>query len=47
MGLSSVQKGDIIESQVANMLMLLSDGELTPSIPIVDDYGVDLIYGTN
>lgn len=45
MALSSIQKGNIVESQVANLLILLSDGELTPSIPIVDDHGVDLIVG--
>lgn len=45
MALTSVQKGNIIESQVANILMLVSDGELTPSLPIVDDYGVDIILG--
>lgn len=43
MSLSSMQKGNIIESQVANLLMLVSDGRLTPSIPIGDDHGVDLI----
>jgi len=43
MALSSIQKGNVIESQVANMLMLVSDGELAPFVPIVDDAGVDLI----
>jgi len=45
MPLTSVQKGNIIESQVANILMLVSDGDLTPSLPIVDDYGVDIVLG--
>lgn len=45
MPLTSVQKGNIIESQIANILMLVSDGELTPSLPIVDDYGVDIVLG--
>jgi hypothetical protein len=46
MALSSVQKGNIIESQIANLLMLVSDGALSPSLPIVDDYGVDIVLGT-
>lgn len=45
MPLTSVQKGNIIESQIANILMLVSDGDLTPSLPIVDDYGVDIVLG--
>ena len=43
MSLSSQQKGNIVESQIANMLMLASNGELSPFLPIVDDAGVDLI----
>lgn len=43
MPLSSVQKGNIIESQIANTLILISEGRLCPSIPIVDDSGIDLI----
>jgi len=43
MVLTSMQKGSIIESQIANLLMVVSDGELSPFMPIVDDAGVDLI----
>jgi hypothetical protein len=43
MNLSTVQKGNIIESQIANILILQSDGNISPSIPIVDDNGIDLI----
>lgn len=43
MGLSSIQKDNIIESQIANILILISDGELSPFIPLVDDDGIDLI----
>lgn len=41
--LSSKQKGNIIETQIANIITLLSEGNICPSIPIVDDYGIDLI----
>ncbi|MGG1520212.1 hypothetical protein ABE504_32880 [Paenibacillus oryzisoli] len=41
--LSSVQKGKLIESQIANMLTLVSDGQINVSIPIVDDDGIDLL----
>ena len=41
--LTSSQKGNLIESHVANMITLLSDGEIAASIPIVDDFGIDLL----
>lgn len=41
--LTSSQKGNLIESQVANLITLLSDGEIAASIPIVDDFGIDLL----
>lgn len=41
--LTASQKGNIIESQIANMITLLSDGEIAASIPIVDDFGIDLL----
>lgn len=43
MMLTASQKGNIIESQIANMVTLLSDGEIAASIPIVDDFGIDLL----
>ena len=33
------------QSQIANLLMIVSDGELVPYRPIVDDSGVDLVVG--
>jgi transposase len=45
MSLSSQQKGKIVESQIANLLILLSKGTLTPNLPIVDDYGIDIVLG--
>ena len=45
MGLSPPQKGNIVESQIANLLILLSDGSLTPNLPVVDDYGIDIVLG--
>ena len=45
MALTSVQKGNVIESQIATLLMLISDGELAPYRPLVDDDGIDLIVG--
>lgn len=41
--LTSSQKGNIIESQIANMVTLLSNGDIAASIPIVDDFGIDLL----
>ena len=41
--LTASQKGNIIESQIANMITLLSNGEISASIPIVDDFGIDLL----
>lgn len=43
MALSSMQKGNIVESQIANLLMLASNGNLSPFLPLVDDAGIDLI----
>lgn len=38
-----MQKGNIVESQIANLLMLASNGNLSPFLPLVDDAGIDLI----
>jgi hypothetical protein len=43
MPLISIQKGNIIEAQVANQLLIVSDGVLSPFLPIVDDAGIDLV----
>lgn len=43
MSLSPVQKGKIVEAHVANQIMLLSEGELSPFLPIADDAGIDLV----
>lgn len=42
-GLTSTQKGRITEQLVAGMLLLASNGRLTPFVPLADDDGVDLI----
>lgn len=43
---SSTQIGAIAENLVANVLMLASDGRLSPFSPFADDDGIDLlIYG--
>jgi hypothetical protein len=41
--LSDKQKGNLIESLIANTLLLESDGELCANIPLIDDFGVDMI----
>lgn len=41
--LTASQKGNLIESLIANLITLNSNGEIAPSIPIVDDFGVDLL----
>ena len=44
MGLGSSQKGKAVESLLAATCIIGSDGELSVSIPMVDDEGVDLIF---
>jgi hypothetical protein len=41
--LNDKQKGKLIESMIANTLMRESNGELCASVPLVDDYGVDIV----
>lgn len=43
MTLGSTQKGKVVESLIAATCILGSDGELSVSVPLVDDEGVDLI----
>ena len=40
---SSTQIGAIAENLVANVLMLASDGRLSPFSPVADDDGIDLL----
>lgn len=44
MVLGSTQKGKVVESLIAATCILGSDGELSVSIPLVDDEGVDMIF---
>jgi len=43
MGISSSQKGRVIEQLVGATLILQSNGALRVSLPLVDDEGVDLV----
>jgi hypothetical protein len=42
-GLTSTQKGKIVESLVSSSLMLISNGRLSSFAPLSDDCGIDLI----
>lgn len=43
MGLTSTQKGKVVESLIAATCILESDGRLSVSIPFVDDEGIDIV----
>ncbi len=44
MGLSTTQKGKIVENLVALTCILGSDGKLSANFPFIDDEGVDLMF---
>ena len=41
--LTATQKGEVAENMVANVLIVESDGRLSPFRPIADDGGMDLL----
>jgi hypothetical protein len=41
--LTTQQKGNLVESLVANLITIQSAGAISASIPIVDDFGVDVV----
>ena len=41
--LTATQKGALAEGIVANEMMLVSDGRLSPFTPVADDGGIDLL----